>query len=482
MKKKIVLDVWVPDLTFPGWMDRWREQGRDFERAHPDYEVNIEGKDFWTFPLQVAQAAASGQRPAVAEYYFYMGQAARDLVGPDGEPVFTSLERAIGGRTEILGEPVVIDDLLPAFREYYSLDGDLTSMPSGGTTSLLFANKGMLRAAGVTELPQTWAEVDEVCERIAGLRGDRPAFPITWSNHGTFFQQALATQGGLLVDNDNGRSGRATTAYLASEEMLAWVEWWRRLHARGHCLYTGKIPDWAGTFRAFAERDVAIRLTSSNDVNYMVQAAHKNGFDVEVGVFPYNGEVPYVGNAVAGTSLWLANGLDADTQDGALALIQFLHNPRNAADRHKFSSFIPITHASYRLLEDEGWFDQHPYHRLGYEHVSRYPSRALPGGGPVPVSRGALFGDFAGNQDVMTRAMDDVLTRGADPLARFTAATAEAQKLLDEYNAYAIGTGFRNPATSPGHSLAVESFSTASAGRDYSAADLEKVVQLKLNR
>ncbi|MGN9846977.1 extracellular solute-binding protein [Nonomuraea sp. H19] len=481
MRKEIVLDVWVPDLTFPGWMDRWREQGRDFERAHPGYEVNIQGKDFWTFPLQVAQAAASGQPPMVAEYHFYMGQAARDLVGPDGAPVFTSLQQAIGGRAEILGEPVVIDDLLPAFREYYCHDGDLTSMPSVGTTNLLLANKGMLRAAGVPELPQTWAEVDAVCEQIAGSR-NAPAYPITWSNHGTFFQQALATQGGLLVDNDNGRSGRATTAFLASDEMLAWVEWWRRLHARGRYLHTGKIPDWAGTFRAFAEREVAIRLTSSNDVNSMVRAAHKNGFDVEVGVFPYNGDVPYVGNAVAGTSLWLAGGLDADAQDGALALIQFLHNPRNAADRHKFSGSIPITHASYRLLDDEGWFDRHPYHRVAYEHVNSYPSRALPGGGPIPVSRGALFGDFAGNQDVMTRAMGEVLARGADPLTRFTAATAEAQKLLDEYNAFAIATGFRDPGGNPNHSLAVESFSTASAGRDYSAADLEKVVQLRLNR
>ncbi|MEV6987175.1 hypothetical protein AB0M95_38770 [Sphaerisporangium sp. NPDC051017] len=73
----------------------------------------------------------------------------------------------------------------------------------------------------------------------------------------------------------------------------------------------------------------------------------------------------------------------------------------------------------------------------------------MPGGGPIPVSRGALFGDFAGDQDVMTRAMEDVPARGSDPVARFTEATAEAQKLLDEYNAYAIGTGFREPGRQP---------------------------------
>ncbi|RCG31199.1 hypothetical protein DQ384_10680 [Sphaerisporangium album] len=157
----------------------------------------------------------------VAEYHFSIGQAARDLVGPDGTPVFTSLQQAIGDRQEILGEPVVIDDLLPAFREYYPCDGDLTSMPSGGATSLLLADKGMLRAAGVPEPPQPWAEVDSVREQTAGCR-NAPAYPITWANHG-IFQQAPAAQGGLLVDNGYGRSGRHRLPGLGRDARLGGV-------------------------------------------------------------------------------------------------------------------------------------------------------------------------------------------------------------------------------------------------------------------
>ena len=229
---KVVIDVWVPDLTFPGWMDRWYRLGRDFDDVHPDYRVNVQGKDFWSFPLEVARAAAAGQAPHLAEMYFYLGQVARDMVRQDGRPLFTSVQRAIAGRTEILGEPVVVDDLVPAFRDYYTLHGDLLSMPSVGTTSLLYANTDLLEAAGVSQLPQTWDDVVAVCEQIARHRPG-PEYPITWSNHGTFFQQAVATQGGLLVDNDNGRSGRATTTNLASKEMLTWVEWWRQLHRDG---------------------------------------------------------------------------------------------------------------------------------------------------------------------------------------------------------------------------------------------------------
>ncbi|MFI6889792.1 ABC transporter substrate-binding protein [Streptosporangium canum] len=473
MKSKTVIDVWVADLTFPGYMDRWMKWGEEFEAAHPEYRINITGQDFRTFPVEIAEAAAEGRVPAIAEYYFYMAQVARDSVKQDGSPLFTSLEKAIAGRTEILGEPVVIDDIIPALREYYTYGGDLLSMPSVGTTSLLYANTDLLRAAGVTELPQTWDEVEAVCKTIAAHEGG-PSHAITWSNHGTFFQQAIASQGGLLADRDNGRSGQAEKVDLSSQEMLTWVKWWQRLHQDGHYLYTGKMPDWEGTLRAFADQEVAIRISSSNDVNYMVQTAKSRGFGIEAGIFPYNDHVPYVGNAVAGTSLWLADGLDEATQDGALAFLQFLHNPRNAADRHKANSFIPLTHASYDLLEEEGWFDEHPYHRVASEHVNRYPGRGNDGGANAkdgaPPSQGALFGDFAGAQDVMTHAMGDVLAHGADPDTRFAEATAEAQQLLDAYHADRAAAGPRSP-----NSLRVEYFRDA---EPYSGADLENIVQL----
>ena len=467
------VDVWVADLTFPGYMDRWFALGEQFDAAHPDYHIAIIGQDFRTLPLQLADAAVTGYSPAIAEYYFYMIQQARDLRRPDGEPLYTSVQKAIGGRTEILGEPVVIDDIIPALREYYTLDGDLTSMPSVGTTSVLYANTDLLRAAGVTELPQTWSEVEAVCATLAAGPGG-PAYPITWANHGTFFQQAVASQGGLLADRDNGRSGRATTVEMASPEMLAWVQWWRRLHQQGHYLYTGKIPDWEGTFGAFARQEVALRISSSNDVNYMVKAAEDGGFGLEVGIFPHNDLVPYAGNAVAGTSLCLANGLDEDTRDAALAFLQFAHNPRNAADRHAANSFLPLTHASYALLESEGWFDAHPYHRAPSEHVGRYPVGAQPAGtadpDSAPPSLGAMIGDFAGNQDVMCQAMGDVLALDADPVERFTQATAEAQQLLDDYEADRRDGGLRRP-----DSLRVEFFTDA---EPYSGADLENVARL----
>jgi sn-glycerol 3-phosphate transport system substrate-binding protein len=258
--------------------------------------------------------------------------------------------------------------------------------------------------------------------------------------------------------------------------MMAWVEWWHQLQKDGHYLYTGRIPGWAETLQAYRDQRVAIRISSSNDVLYMAHAAELGGFDMEVGIFPYNDRVPYVGNAVAGTSIWLANQLDEATQEGALAFLMWLHNPTNAAQRHKDNSFVPITRASYDLLQEEGWFDTHPYHSITYDHVLEYP-RGVIGKQDLaiyPPSEGALHGDFAGAQDIMVHAMDDVLARGADPAARFAKATADAQKLLDDYNRW-VAEVPRNIAAIPNSSHGVEYWTDV---EPYTAEDLENVVPL----
>lgn len=463
MTARTVIDVWVADLTFPGYMDRLHRLGAEFEKAHPEYRINIEGRDFRLLSQQIAEAAEAGRPPAVAEYYFAVTQAARDSRTRDGRPLFTSVQKAVASRTEILGEPVVIDDLLPAVREYYSPDGDLASMPAVVTAMLIYGNKTVLDRAGVGSLPTTFGELEAACEAVAALE-DGPSHGVTWSNHGLFFQQALAVQGGELADNANGRAGRASRLDLASKEMLAWAEWWRELHRTGHYLYTGKIPDWEGNIKAFADQDVALRITSSNDLNYMATAAENAGFEMSVGRFPHRDGEAYGGNIIAGTSLWLAEGLDEVTQDGALAFMQFLNSPRNAADRHIASSFVPVTRSSYRLLEDEGWFDANPFHRLAGTQLGSFPE-----GAGVPPCRGALFGDFAGAQDVMTRAMDDVLQRDAEPAERFAEATAEAQALLDAYEKDRTDNGVRSP-----RSLRVEYFRDAEA---YTGAQVENAVK-----
>lgn len=427
---RTVLDVWAITHPFPNYIDPIRAVAAEFERDHPEYRINLEEHDFQALPREVVQAVAAGRPPHLVEHYYTATQLARDTRAADGSPLFASIEAAIGGRTAILGEPVVIDDIVPPARAYYTQDGELWSMPASSSTTLLYTNTALLQAATGSPPPRTWEELEAACRAVAELP-DGPDHGVTWPLHGWFFQQALAQQGALLAEPDNGRSGRARKVNLASPDLLEFVRWWRQLHADGHYLYTGTPHDWFGCMEAFLTGRVAFMYSSSKVTTEIVQASQEAGIQVEVSPHPHNGAVPYAGTVVAGQSFWLTAGLDGTTQDGALAFLQRLIAPHNAVAWHQAQGFVPGTRTAFDRLEKAGWFEDHPYHREAADQQNASDRS--------PAALGALLGDFGGIQDAAVQAMHDVLTGDADPVARFAEAAARAQQLLDDYHAHCVG-------------------------------------------
>jgi sn-glycerol 3-phosphate transport system substrate-binding protein len=397
-----------------------------FEANHPEFDVVITGYDDYESLLQAATLAADqGDPPAIAQYFEVATQQARDAVTADGEPLFASVGEAIGDRTEILGEPVVINDIVDAAANYYKVDGVFTSMPWNTSSTLLYANNGLLEAAGVAAVPETWADIEAACEAIMGAEG-APTACITWPNHGWFFEQSIAQQGGLFVNNDNGRTARADEVLVNSDEMLSFVDYWKSLADAGYYTYTGTQRDWDGTVNAFTAQEVAFILTSSGDAGGLVTSTAEAGFEMTVSRMPYNQDAEYAGNLIGGATLWLVNGLDEQTSDGALAFMQFLDNPENAASWHQTTGYIPITNASVALLEEQGWFDENPWARVATDQL------AMADGSPA--ASGAILGSFVETRDIVTQAMEDILVSGADPVERFAEAQDEAQAALEDYN------------------------------------------------
>lgn len=431
----ITIDVWLSDHPIPGFLDSIAEAAESFNRAHPRYEVRTRAIYFADMPREVVRAVEQGNPPELVDYYFTSTQLARDTRDRDGRPLFTSIQRAIGDRAKILGEPVVVDDIVPAIRDYYSDGDDLVSMPAMASTAVVFANEDMLRRAGVERMPTTWAELEAACAAVTALPGG-PAHGISWPNHGWMLQMELAAQGGLLGDNDNGRSGRATTLTLHSPEILAYVRWWVRMRDSGHYLYTGEQRDWLAAMEAFQRQEIAFVVSSSAAGLLMEGMAAEAGFELTTGPLPRDSERPYAGRSLGGQSLFLTAGLPKEKEDGALAFLQHLLNPRNAMGRQHVGS-VPVTAPSDKLAAEEGWFEQHPCFRTAADQIASSDR--------TPAATGVIMGDLSGINDVLTEAMHDVLTAGADPDTRFRVATEEAQALLDRYNAACLADPPRTP-------------------------------------
>ena len=419
------IDVWIAFTDYR--LDWMKDRAAEFEKAHSDYTINVSGYESYEVLWDKLNAASDhGEPPTVVQNFEAATQESRDAVNSDGDPLFVSVEEAIDGRDEILGEPVVLDDIVGAARNYYTTaDGEFSSMPWNTSTPIFYSNQDILDKAGIDEPPATWEDLAADCEKIMKL-DDAPSSCASWPNHAWFPEQALAEQGGLLADQDNGRSGRAENVDLTSEEFVSFIDYWKKLNDDGNFYYSGKQEDWDGPKNAFGGQEVAFLCSSSGDGTAVVTDAQDAGFEVTVSKMPRFADQEYVGNIIGGATLWLTAGLDEKTTDGALAFMQFVNNPDNAASWHKTTGYIPITNASVEVLENEGWFDENPYQMVATEQLDESAE--------VPAAAGVLLGNFVAIRKEVTQAVEDILTGDVDPAERFAQAEENAQQLLDEYN------------------------------------------------
>ncbi len=431
----IVIEAWLavsPGDVLPGHGDPLVRAAESFNRAHPQYEVRTRKVEAHLLPEEVAKAVEAGNPPDVAEYYALSTQTALDTRARNGNPLFVPVQRAVAGRSKILGEPVVVDDLIPTVRQHYSVGGQLVSMPTFVSTNILCANKAMLSRAGIDRMPTTWAELRAACAAVVQAPGG-PPHGVSWPNYSWLFHMEIAGQGGLLSNNGNGRTGRSTRVFLDSPEMLNYVRWWKEMHDSGYYLPTEELH-YVTAMEAFLRQEIAFVVTSSAVAKVAADMAAEADFELLVGQMARHDAASSPGGVLGGGSFFLAADLPKDKQDGALAYLQHQLNPQHAvarmSDHPNPLTSLPITQAAYKQVMADSWTEPFPGFRAATEQVV---TAAL-----TPAAAGASLGNLSNINSALTGAMEDVLLKGADPVSRFRTATEEAQEALDRHNTAAL--------------------------------------------
>ncbi|MCS6835551.1 MAG: extracellular solute-binding protein [Anaerolineae bacterium] len=416
---KIEIKFWhiFQDDNRLGWS---RGVAEEFNKLYPQYNVTVEAFENYEVLLNATeQALEQGTAPAIVQYFEVATQRARDL------GFFKPVQEALAGREEVLGIPVDFEDFIQPVVNYYTLDGQFTSMPWNSSTPILYTNTAFLEAAGLEKPPATWQELEAACEAVMALP-NAPQFCITWPNHGWFFEQWLAQQNAEIVNNGNGRQARATEVLLTSENAINIASWWKSMYDRGYYYYSGKQRDWTATEQAIQTGQTAFIITSSADARNITEAAAANGINIVTTRMPFDEKYGWTGNIIGGASLWLVDGLDPAVEEGALAFLLFLNNTENAASWHQATGYLPIRQSSVELLESQGWFEQNPNFFTASDQINNSQVTSATSGG--------LFGTFVETRNLVTQAIEDLMLKGGDVAERMAAAKAEADKLLADYN------------------------------------------------
>ena len=281
---------------------------------------------------------------------------------------------------------------------YYKVDGELYSMPFNSSTPVMVYNKDAFKEAGLDpeKAPETFSEVIDAAAKLK--KGEMYGFSML--TYGWFFEQLVATQGGLYVDEDNGRSGDATEALFNGPEGLNVFSFLDTMNKAGTFGNFG--TNWDDIRAAFASGKVAMYMDSSAGVAGAITNAP---FDVGVAYIPHADEVKRNGVVIGGASLWMSKGIAEKDQEAAWEFMKYLTTPEVQAQWHLDTGYFAINPKAYDEENVKEKWAEFPQYKVTVDQLQD----TLPG----LATQGALISVFPESRQQVVTALED-LYQGKD--------------------------------------------------------------------
>jgi sn-glycerol 3-phosphate transport system substrate-binding protein len=292
----------------------------------------------------------------------------------------------------------------------------------------LYFNADYFRAAGLDpeNPPTTFDELLSACEAILSAEIDGVSACINWPLVSWFPEQWLAMQDTVLLDNDNGRSGRATEMFLTTQPMVDIVTWWKEMADRGYYTYSGRSQDYTGEAIIFIGKSTAMHINSTAGLSNFISFAEQQEFELGVAPLPRPSEDADNGLTIGGSSLFISTGLSEAETQAALDLVFFLTNAESDALFHQDTGYLPNRASTIDALEASGFYDENPFFRIGIDQMLAVNDTI--------ASRGMVLGTSSQARPMIEEAIQSVIDGGEDPTEALTAAKARIDADIADYN------------------------------------------------
>lgn len=321
---------------------------------------------------------------------------------------------------EILPNDFDADVFLDNVAEFFTVDGELASLPFNNSNAIMYINRDAFEEAGLDpdDPPRTLAEVRSASEQL--VEQDVTQYGITWPNHVWFVETWYGFEGELLTDAENGHAG-TPSEFRTPDAVYDLYEWWTGMADDG--LYTNPgIEAWGEATSLFIEQEAAMVLTSTASVAGLI--ADSEGFEVDAAPYPSISETR-VGPVIGGASFYVPDGLPEERYEEIGRLLEYMSQPEVQTDWHKGSGYYPITQPSVDSLREEGWFEDNPMYGVALDQLQN-------GDASDPATKRALLGPARNVQTVIQNKSVDILN--ADDIdAEIEVLKEEVDGVLTDY-------------------------------------------------
>lgn len=304
---------------------------------------------------------------------------------------------------------------------YYKVDGKFYSMPFNSSTPVMFYNKDAFKEAGLNpeEPPKTFEEVEEAGKAIKKANPKMKGFAL--QAYGWLFEELLANQGGLLLNNDNGRSDTATEVAFDNEKGKSIFKWVKRMMDDDTFANYGINSDNMVT--GFLSGEVAMFMQSSATARDVIDNAP---FEVGVAFIPYPEKEERQGVVIGGASLWMSKGKSEDEQQAAWEFLKYLQKPEVQAEWHVGTGYFAINPKAYEEQVVKDAYEKMPQLQVTVEQLQATK--------PSVATQGGLMDMIPEERKIIETALETVYN-GGDVDEAFSTAVEQVNAAIEQANA-----------------------------------------------
>ncbi|HIS32513.1 MAG TPA: ABC transporter substrate-binding protein [Candidatus Limivivens intestinipullorum] len=314
-----------------------------------------------------------------------------------------------------------ISQIEPNIAAYYTTDAGLYSMPFNSSTPLLYYNKDMFEAAGITEVPTSLPGIAEIGDALLNEGGAQEVIAI--SIYGWWFEQFLSKQGLAFVDNENGRTAPATkVVFDENGGALNIVSAWKDLFDKGYAPNVGRSGSDTAT-TDFTSGKAAMMFASTASLKQVLQDTG-DSFEVGTAYFPAVADGDEGGVSIGGASLWALNNNDETKAAATWKFVKFMISPESQAYWNAQTGYFPITTAASEEPVFQENIAQYPQFQTAIDQLHD----------SAPEYAGALLSVFPESRQIVETQIENMLNGQQTPEESVANMAEEINETIEEYN------------------------------------------------
>ncbi|KGP01952.1 ABC transporter substrate-binding protein [Alcaligenes nematophilus] len=297
----------------------------------------------------------------------------------------------------------------PALMANGTLEGKVWGIPFQRSTIVMFYNKDMFREAGLNpdQAPKTWDELVQTAQKLTNDQHHGLMIPSTGYPYWMF--QAMALQNGRQLMNEEG-----TQVYFNDPKSVEALQFFHDLAYKHKVSPTGTI-EWGTLRQAFVQGKTAMMWHTTGNLTAVKNEAK---FDFGVAMLPAKEKAA---SPTGGGNFYLFKGANEEQKKAALDFVRWMTAPERAAKWSMATGYVGVSPAAYETP-------------ALVEYAKTFPQAVVARDQLAVASPEFATYETARVRELLSNAVQAVLTNAKTPKAALDEAQAAAERLLRPFN------------------------------------------------